>query len=107
MTVSELSQYIDSTYLTLSANKYNRSIDSKTIAGSLIGILIATLLGVIVSAIQWRFLGMFFYPSPIVIYILSRLTIYLLTKKNAANIVVLLSAVIATILGPLLFFLLR
>jgi hypothetical protein len=105
LTESELSQCIDTVHQKLTAHKFNIKVDAKTVGASVVGILIATVIGAVVSGAQLIFSGQFFYLSLVLVYFLSWLVIRFITKKNAANIVVLLSSIVATVLGPLLAFL--
>jgi hypothetical protein len=100
----ELSQFIDKMHHSLAVQKFNAKIDSATFVGSLIGILIGTAIGAVICIAQLVFLGKFFYASLVLVYFFSWLSIRIITKKNAANAMVLLSAIVATCLGPLLAF---
>ncbi|OQP63703.1 hypothetical protein A4R26_17200 [Niastella populi] len=88
----KLSQY--------AVQQFNSKVDSKTVSGSVIGLLISTIIGAFLTGLQISLFGRFFYVSLILVYVASWITLRMITKKDAGNPIILLTAVLATIIGP-------
>jgi hypothetical protein len=101
----ELSDFVDLVVKRHLRHQFNSKVDKVTIFGSIVGIVLSAFLGAVITFFQVYLLGKFFYVSLIAVYVVSWLTLRLITKKDARNAAVLISAVIATILGPALTFL--
>jgi uncharacterized protein YacL len=98
----ELAKYIDSVSRKLSKEKFNKTINSNTLLGGLIGMVIATFLSFVLCSIQIVYLGNIFYFSLIINFILALVCLAIITKKNAGNIIVFLAAIVAVVLGPVI-----
>ncbi|TCJ15751.1 hypothetical protein EPD60_07780 [Flaviaesturariibacter flavus] len=100
----ELSDFIDLLAKRHVVQQNNAKVHTKTISDSVIGVVIGAILGAIITGLQIFFIGKFYYVSLVVVYLASWLTLRMITKKDAGNVVVLLSAIVSTIVGPLLAF---
>jgi hypothetical protein len=98
----ELSDFIDIVARKHVVQQFNSKVDRSTVSGSIIGLTISVVIGVVITGLQISLLGQFFYASLIIVYVASWLTLRMITKKDAGNPLVLLSAVVATIIGPAL-----
>jgi hypothetical protein len=96
----ELSDFIDLVASKHAVQQFNSKVDSKTVSGSIIGLVISIIIGAFLTSLQISLLGRFFYGSLILVYVASWITLRMITKKDAGNPVVLLTAVLATIIGP-------
>jgi len=96
----ELSTLIDSVARRQAAHQFNTKIDTSTLLGAALGVLIGSVLGAIITFFQVYLLGSFFYISLVIVYLVSWLTLRLITRKDAGNVIVLIAAVLATIAGP-------
>lgn len=96
---AELENEIDKAYGLIKKAQHNRKIDGNVIAGCAVGVAAGSLLGSLLLYTVALFFPMFFFPSLLIVYVIAYYVIYLITKRNAANLLVLLSALLATILS--------
>jgi hypothetical protein len=81
----------------------NKQVNLTTIAGCVIGIVTGTASGGLVWFAEAKYLGEIYYVSFVFIYLLAYLIIRVITKKNAGNVLVLVSALLASICSGLVF----
>lgn len=100
---TELHEIIVTTHAEIIARQRNRKVTSGTIVGCIVGIVLGSFLGVIILYLQSLYLEKIYYYSLVLVYAASFIIIRIPTKQNAANIMVLISALIATIISPVIF----
>jgi hypothetical protein len=101
---ADLEQEIDKAHYYIKQAQDNRKINAHVVAGCAVGIVAGTTLGCLLIYLQVLYFPLFIYPSLLVIYGMAYFIIRLITKRSAANLLVLISALIATILSPALLF---
>jgi hypothetical protein len=96
---SEVDTIVESAATSTIKYQSNKAITSKTIAGCIIGGGMGYLLGLGLLILEAIFLKDVFYISLILIYVIAYFLIRLITKQNASNIIVFISALLTTILS--------
>ncbi len=96
---AELENEIDKVYSFIRKAQHNRKIDGNVIAGCAVGIVVGAGLGSLLIYLELLFFPILLYPSFLIVYGIAYYIIRLITKRNAANLLVLLSALLATILA--------
>jgi hypothetical protein len=96
---AELENEIDKVYGLIRKAQHNRKIDGNVIAGCAVGIVVGSGLGSLLIYLELLFFPILLYPSFLIVYGIAYYIIRLITKRNAANLLVLLSALLATILA--------
>jgi uncharacterized membrane protein len=97
LTREELDSLIESKFVYYQSINSNRAITQKTLAESLIGIVIAIIPGAVVLALLMNFITPIFLFFIVPVYIVNYLIIWLVTKKTRSNLAVFIATFIATI----------
>ena len=102
----QVDELVENKFASFQAFNKNRQINSKTIIGSIIGIVVGTILGGWLLYVISKKLDGIYYFLIVPIYIINYLIILLITKRTRTNLVVLIASILATI-GALVLFLYR
>jgi hypothetical protein len=100
---AEVDALVESTAASTIKYQINKKITSKTIVGCIIGGGVGYLLGLGLLFLQAIYLKDVYYLSLILIYIVAYVLIRLITKQNASNIIVFISALLTTIFSFVTF----
>lgn len=103
----ELDSLVENTYQQQKNTIEHKQINAKTIVGCLLGFVIGSILGGLICFAQLYYWGEVYYATFVASYAVAYLPIRIITKKNATNPLVLITALIASIVGtilPLLYF---
>lgn len=104
LTKDQVDELVENKFASFQALNKNRQINSKTIIGSVVGIIVGTILGGWLLYFISKKLDGVYYFFIVPVYILNYLIILLITKRTRTNLVVLLASILATI-GALVLFL--
>lgn len=104
LTKDQVDELVENKFASFQALNKNRQINSKTIIGSVVGIIVGTILGGWLLYFISKKLEGVYYFFIVPVYILNYLIILLITKRTRTNLVVLLASILATI-GALVLFL--
>lgn len=104
LTRPELDKLIEQKFAKAQAISNNRTINSKTIIGSIAGIVAGSVVVGVLWAASIIYFGQMIFPFIIPVYIFCYLIIKFFTKQSRSNVVVFVAAFLATILALLIGF---
>lgn len=99
----ELDEFVGFKFFEFQSILQDKAITKKTIAGSLIGGLVACIVGAVVWCLLFQYLPpVFFYAYIVVIYFVDYLVIRLITKQSRMNVIVFITTFLSTIASIIL-----
>jgi phosphate starvation-inducible membrane PsiE len=99
-----LKELIELKYNEYQAIRNDRSVNSKTILGSILGIIIGGLLGFGFYCLLIYFFQSIFYFPIVGVYLICYFTIRFITKQSRNNILIFIASLFSTILAVVLTF---
>lgn len=93
----EKSQLIDDCFLRLDAHTKDRSINMRTIIGSIVGFIISVTIGAAISYYTAISSGKIYYAIPVIIFIISYVIIRVLIGQSKNNWLVFVSSIFSAI----------
>lgn len=97
LTNEDLEIVITKTFHDCQSTLSNKRITTDTIVRSIVGLLIASVLGAVLWSCSILFLKKIYFPILIPIYVFNYFIIYLFTRKTRSNVVVFIASVLAII----------
>jgi hypothetical protein len=92
----QLHKVIEEKYKLAEAYRNNKKIKSRTVAGSLAGIAVSTVVVGVLWMLQLAYMKNVYYIGIVVAYFICYGIIRLITRQTASNAIVLIAAVLAT-----------
>ncbi len=99
----ELDEFVQLKFFEFQSIEQDKAITKKTIVGSLIGGLVACVVGAIVWCLLLQYLPpVFFFGYIVVVYIVDYFIIRLITKQSRRNVIIFITAFLSTMASVLL-----